>query len=178
MSVKETIEQRRAYRVIKDFEVTEELIDELIYSASLAPSCYNNQPWRYVFVYEDNKLEELHEALSDGNEWAKKGAIIVAVFSNREEDCNIGKREYHLFDTGISVGFMVLRAHEMGLVAHPIAGYDEGKAKQILGIPDDDRLITLIVIGKHDKDNSEAAMEDERPERLSFDRISYRNNVS
>lgn len=150
---------------MKEFDVTESLIEDLTESASLAPSCYNNQPWRYVFVYSDDKLEELYEALSEGNEWAENGSMIVAVHSNRENDCNINEREYHLFDTGISAGFMVLRAQELGLVAHPIAGYDEEKAKEILNIPEDDRLITLIVFGKHDKGSSLAKEEAERPER-------------
>jgi len=47
---------------------------------------------------------------------------------------------------------LVLRATELGLVAHPIAGFKESQAKEILEIPDEMRLITLVIIGKHSKD--------------------------
>jgi len=122
MDVKEAIEKRRAYRAIEPVDVTDELIRDLAYHASLAPSCYNNQPWRFVFVKSRGKLEELFGMLSSGNGWAKNASLIVAVYSMRDYDCVIKEREYYLFDTGMAVALMILRATELGLVAHPIAG--------------------------------------------------------
>ena len=49
----------------------------------------------------------------------------------------------------MATAFIILRATELGLVAHPIAGFDEDKVKEILGIPDDRRVITLVIVGKH-----------------------------
>jgi nitroreductase len=69
--------------------------------------------------------------------------MIIAVFSRVDYDCVIRAREYYLFDTGMATAFITLRATELGLVAHPIAGFDENKAKDTLGIPDDMRLTTL-----------------------------------
>jgi hypothetical protein len=54
----------------------------------------------------------------------QKSSLIIAVYSKREYDCIIDDRECYLFDTGIAVSFMILRAAELGLVAHVIAGYD------------------------------------------------------
>jgi len=71
MNVHDAIENRRAYRAIEPISVSEGLIEDLAYHASLAPSCYNNQPWRFVFVKSREKLEELYKALSTGNSWAK-----------------------------------------------------------------------------------------------------------
>jgi hypothetical protein len=34
-------------------------------------------------------------------------------------------------------------------VAHPIAGYNEGAVKEILGIPEEMRVITLVIVGRH-----------------------------
>lgn len=40
--------ERRAYRSLETAEITEELLEDLAGSAALAPSCSNNQPWRYA----------------------------------------------------------------------------------------------------------------------------------
>ena len=184
MKVKETIEKRRAYRSLKPVEITDKLIKDLAYYASLAPSCYNRQPWRYVFVRNKGKLKELFQALSKGNEWAMKSSLVVAVCSKDKFDCIIGERRYYLFDTGLSVAFMILRATELGLVAHPIAGYDPEKVKDVLNIPEDLEVITLIIIGKHseqiDPELSDYQRKAEltRPERKKFNEFAFIDQYS
>ena len=107
--------------------------------------------WKYIFVYERDKLQALFTTLSVGNKWVEKASMIIAVFSKPEDDCIIGERQYYLFDTGLATSFLILRATELGLIAHPIAGFNERKAKEKLNIPEEYRLITLVVIGKHSK---------------------------
>ncbi len=171
MKLQEAIEQRRAYRSLLPVEINESTIEELSRAAQLAPSCFNKQPWRYVFVKDKKRLEELFSALSEGNKWARKASMIIAVFSHRDFDCKVKKRIYYLLGTGMSIGFLQLKATEMGLVAHPIAGYDEEKAKEILKIPEKLKLITLIIVGRHnpeiDPELKEKQQKDEkkRPER-------------
>ncbi|MEN2983729.1 MAG: nitroreductase family protein [Dictyoglomaceae bacterium] len=184
MDVKDAIYERRAYRSIEPIEVTEELIQDLGEKAGLSPSCFNNQPWRFIFVYDREILEKLFTALSPGNKWATNSSLIVVIFTKKDFDCIIKEREYALFDTGIATGFMILRAVELGLVAHPIAGYDEEKVKEILDIPKDMTVIALLVFGKKSKEISTLLNEDqrrreeERPQRLSLDKIVYRNKYS
>ncbi len=187
MELKQLIERRRAYRVVKPVTINDHIIQYLIWASKLAPSCFNNQPWRYVFVRSKDKLEKMRDALSEGNEWAYEGSLIVAVFSNKKDDCIVAKRNYYLFDTGISAGFLIMAATDLGLVAHPIAGYSEKKAKEILNIPDHMKLITLIVIGEHDPEAVKKLNEDnqkkemERPARKSFEEFvwidEYENDI-
>ena len=179
MLLQETINVRRAYRSLLPVQITDDIIETLCRSAQLAPSCFNNQPWRYIFVRERQKLEELFNVLSKGNQWAKKTSMIIAVFSEKNLDCLIKKRVYYLFGTGMSVGFLLLKATELGLVTHPIAGFDEDKAKSILKIPDNMRLITLIIVGKHnpeiDPELNEKQQRDEkeRPARKELSEFVY-----
>jgi len=178
MDVHDAIESRRAYRSFEEHEMAEETARDLARHAVLAPSCFNNQPWRYVFVYGREALGRLHGALSKGNEWARAASMIIAVYSRKDLDCDVKGREYYLFDLGLSTGLLVLRATELGLVAHPIAGFDEGAAKEILGIDEEMKLITLVIVGKHSDDINEllsekqAEAEAERPERLPVDEIA------
>jgi len=179
MDVKEAIETRRAYRSLEAFAVTDEVVRKLAEAASLAPSCFNKQPWRFVFVSDPGVLKELHAALAEGNKWAFKAPLIVAAFSRKELDCIVKGREYFLFDLGAAVGFLILRATELGLVAHPIAGFDEEKAKETLGIPREMTLTALIVVGKHapepapELSEAQASAEKARPERRRFEEFVH-----
>ena len=182
MDVREAIEKRRAYRSLAPVEITPELIADLARCARLAPSCNNNQPWRFVFVYGKENLEKFHPALnSPGNDWAKAASLIVAVCSRKEDDCVIRDREYHLFGDGLAVAFLILRATELDLVAHPIAGYSPKKAREILGIPEDYQVITLINIGKHAPEISpvlspkQVEQETVRPERKALSEFAFDN---
>ncbi len=181
MDVVQAIQERRAYRSLDSVEITEELIRDLARNAQLAPSCFNNQPTRFVFVHDPEALKNMHEALSRGNEWAHAASMIVAVFSRQEDDCLIKDREYHQFDCGLAAAFLILRATELGLVAHPIAGFSPRKTREILGIPEEYKVITLIIVGKHaDRLNpvlseKQVAWEKQRPARKSFTEFAFLN---
>lgn len=181
MDVIQAINERRAYRSLEPVEITKDLINDLAESARLAPSCFNNQPWRFIFVYDPEVLKNMREALSKGNEWAYSASLIIAVFSQKEDDCIIRDREYHQFDCGLGAGFLILRATELGLVAHPIAGYSPSKTKEILGIPEEYQVITLIIVGKHSEEMSsvlsekQVEWEKKRPARLSLSKLAFIN---
>jgi len=180
MDVTATIGARRAYRSLVPVEITTDLVLDLARHAQLAPSCDNNQPWRFVFVRSPEALAGLHPALNTpNNDWARAASLIVAVFSKKEDDCIIREREYHLLDTGMAAAFLILRATEIGLVAHPIAGFSPKKARESLGIPGEYQILTLICCGR--KADALSAIlspkqvreETERPERQALERFAF-----
>lgn len=179
MNVREAIETRRAYRSLDPHPITDELIKDLAECASLSASCFNYQPWRFVFVRDPEVLREMHGALSKTNRWIQRASMIVAVFSKAEDDCRVRGRIYHEFDTGMATAFLILRATELGLVAHPVAGYSEKKVKEILGIPEEMQVITLVNVGKHADvihdilTDDQKETEKERPPRKAFDEFAY-----
>jgi nitroreductase len=180
MDVNNAIEERRAYRALAPVEITRDMILNLVDAAHIAPSCFNKQPWNYVFVHDPDMLERMHGAYSTGNEWARKASLVIAVFSRKEADCVIQEREYYLFDTGLATAQMILRATEMGLVAHPIAGFSPGEVRKILGIPEKMTIIALIIAGKRSADTShlaehQARAEGERPERKGVGEFVHMN---
>lgn len=138
---------RRAKRALREDPIPEEALARLIEAAHLAPSCFNNQPWRFVVV-QGEKLAQVKKALPGGNYWALKAPAMVAVVSHPDLDCRLSdNRDYFLFDCGMAVGFLMVQATQMGLVAHPIAGYNPQEVKEALGVPEDYVLITLVVLG-------------------------------
>jgi nitroreductase len=182
MDVQEAIENRRAYRSLAPVEITEELIDDLAHSARLFCSCFNNQPWRYVFIYEPTILKRMHDVLANGNEWARAASMMIAVVSRPELDCQIKEREYYQFDTGMATAALILRATELGLVAHPIAGFSPKKTRPILNIPETMEIITLVIVGKKADhinpclSDKQVEAEHKRPERKALGQIAFHNS--
>lgn len=184
MDVKEAIIERRAYRSLLPIKITNDLIYDLAECAQITASCFNNQPWRYIFVYDKDVLLKMHKTLSEGNQWAKKASMIIVVLGRKEDDCIIRDRFYYQFDIGMATCAIILRATELGLVAHPIAGYSPKKTREILGIPENIDVITLVIVGKHSdkinpvlsKDQVEA--EKERPKRKTIDEFVYINRYT
>lgn len=181
MDVKLAIEKRRAYRSLSPVDISPELLQDLATAASLAPSCFNKQPWRFIAVYDKPVLAQLHTALAKGNEWVQDASLIIAVCSQKDLDCVIGSREYYLFDTGMATAFMLLRTTELNLVAHPIAGYRPRTVAEVLNIPEEMTVIALVAVGVHSSEISprlsESQIEDEkvRPDRLPPEQFFFHN---
>lgn len=184
MDVTQAIHERRAFRSLDPAPVGEELARDLASHAQLAPTCNNNQPARFCFVWEPGALDRLKEALNKGNAWARAASMIVAVFTERESDCLIKGREYYLFDTGMQTALLILRATELGLVAHPIAGFNPDGVRAALGIPESMTVITLVNIGLHSATISPVLSEKQvewekaRPERLPLEQVAFFNGYT
>lgn len=181
MKVSEAIQTRRAYRSLEPVIITKEIVEDLATHAGLSASCFNNQPWRYVFVYEKEKIEKMFETVSRGNKWVQLSSLIIAVFSKPDDDCKIRDRIYHQFDVGMATAFLILRATELGLVAHPIAGFSPKKVKEVLSIPEEYSVITLVIVGKKADSIHEFLSEDQvekeknRPLRKKLAEYTYHN---
>jgi nitroreductase len=182
MEVQEAIEKRRARRILETRSIEREIVKELVDAIRLAPSCFNNQPWRIVIVHDDETLQKVKSALSKGNTWATRSPLIFVVASRAEDDCRLSdRRDYHLFSCGLAIGQMLLRATDLGLIAHPIAGYDPVEIKKVLGIPDEYIVITLVVCGYLGTDSSllsakQLEAEKTRPDRKPIGENFFANS--
>jgi len=77
-------------------------------------------------VRTKENLDKLHSTLSGGNYWMKQAPVMIVVYTDDELGCQLSdRRNYSLFDTGTAVGLLLAQATQMGLVAHPVAGYDQ-----------------------------------------------------
>ncbi len=183
MDVKEAIEARRAYRSLDKVLLPDTIVDDLSEAAKLAPSCFNNQPWRFVFVKGREQLEALKRTLNKGNEWAYEASMIIAAFAMKETDCTVKGREYFMFDTGMACAMIMLRATELGLIAHPIVGFDEEAAKKVIGIVDPYRIAVFIIVGKRSGSISPVLSEKQieaemrRPERMAGSEFVFIDKV-
>ena len=142
------IEIRRAKRALSEEHIPDHKLERIMTAATYAPSCSNNQPWRFVVVTERSKLGALHEALSPGNYWMKKAPAVVVVATRPDLDARLSdRREYALLGCGLATENLMLQAFKEGLIAHAIAGFDPLVVKKRFGIPEEYIVITLVALG-------------------------------
>jgi glutaredoxin-dependent peroxiredoxin len=164
------IQCRRAFRSITSAPVPRDHIELMVQAAHLAPSCFNYQPWRFIAIDDPAVLARVCPLLGSSNAWMRQSPALIAVCSHRDLDCKSSdSRDYFMFDSGIAVGFLMLQATRMGYIAHPVAGYKPVPIREILGIPAEWTLITLINIGRHGEDLS--LLNDEQKEQELGSRV-------
>lgn len=142
------LEARRARRGLAPDDLPPEQVERLIAAATLAPSCFNNQPWRFVLL-RGQSLEGLRALLPEGNRWATRAPLVVVLATKPSLDCRLDEgRDYAWFDAGQAALALQLQATREGLIAHPIAGYPAAKVRKLLALPEDYVPLVLIVVGK------------------------------
>ncbi len=142
------IEIRRAKRALSEKKIPEEVLKRIMTAATYAPSCFNNQPWRFLVVTDEKKLTDIHASLSGGNYWAKKAPVVVVVATKPDLDAQLSdRREYALLGCGLAAENLVLQAFKEGTIAHPMAGFDPLVVKEKFSIPEEFIVIALIAIG-------------------------------
>ncbi len=130
--VVELLNSRRASRAIETRKIPDEAVRDMIEAARLAPSCFNNQPWRFLFLEGHDALVKGREALSEGNRlWASRAPLLIVAYSRRQDDC-LPKdgRQYHEFDLGLACMNLMLAATERGLTCRPMAGFDPAAIRE------------------------------------------------
>lgn len=142
------IEARRARRALSEKGIAKEILDRIMTAATYAPSCANNQSWRFLVATGPEALEKVRDALTGGNYWAKKAPVLIVVATKIELGCQSSEgRDYAFYDCGLAAENLMLQAIEEGLYAHPMAGYNPSKITEAFDVPDDYTILNLIAIG-------------------------------
>lgn len=129
--------------------VERESVLTLLEAARWAPSCFNDQPRRFL-VFDGSDAEALERAracLSPGNAWALKAPVLMLSVARDTFEQNGKPNRWAQHDTGLATENLLLQAVELGLAAHPMAGYDADRTRSEFGIPEGFTPIAMIAIG-------------------------------
>lgn len=142
------IVNRWSPRAFSTRPVEKEDVMAMIEAASLAPSCFNEQPWRFLVAYTPQSRERILSIMDEGNQiWAKNAPVLILIASKKRFDLDESKNNYHQFDAGAAWGLLSLEAKRRGLETHAMAGYNKTKARELFGISEDYSLLALIAVG-------------------------------
>lgn len=144
--MKTAIRTRRSIRAYDPREVEEEKLVRVLESGRLSPSASNRQERRFIVVRDAGKRKALSEAARNQKFLAEAPVIIAACSVEKEYVMSCGQLAYPI-NTAIAVDHITLSAVEEGLGTCWIGAFDEKKVKEILKIPDEIRVVTLLPLG-------------------------------
>ncbi len=143
------IRNRRSIRKYKDQSVGEEVLTRVLDAGRLAPSAGNRQEWRYVVVQDAGMRQKLAEAANGQQFVAEAPVCLVCCAVGVDHVMSCGQACYPI-DVAISVDHITLAAVEEGLGTCWIGAFREPPVKELLGIPEEVRVVALLPLGYPD----------------------------
>jgi nitroreductase len=130
-------------------------IQTLFEAARWAPSCFNEQPWLFVYATEPEERRKLLSCLVAKNQlWASRAPLLMFVLARRNFQ-KTGKENRHAaYDAGAAWMALALQARKLGLYAHAMAGFNLEKAYDVLGATREEHLVmAAVAVGRKTEDS-------------------------
>jgi len=143
LEVFEAIKGRRSIRKYTEDPVSEDLIVKILEAGRWAPSAGNSQPWNFIILRNEDVRRRVADAATHGKFLADAPVGIAVVIDPRAST-------HPAQDGAIATQNMLLAAQALGLGACWIGSYNsvyEEKVKEILSIPKDKRVLSIISVG-------------------------------
>ncbi len=140
MEVMETIRKRCSVRSYTKDPVPPDVLEQLLEAARLAPSARNLHHRKYIVIENPGKDPAFVNACNNQSCVAEAAVVIVGVV-----DPAVTK--WADIDLAIAFEHIVLEAVELGLGTCWIGAFEGEKIKQLLGVPDDKKVVALLTLG-------------------------------
>ena len=138
--------------------VEQEKLLMVLEAARWAPSCFGDEPWRFVVSnrFEDEVSWQAMLALlaPKNQEWAQHAPVLILACADSEFRQNTKPNRWAQYDTGQASMSLCLQATALGLVSHQMGGFDGEKAREVLHIPIQFTPVAAIAVGYQGDINS------------------------
>ncbi|MBZ5513762.1 MAG: nitroreductase family protein [Acidobacteriia bacterium] len=152
--VHELVARRWSPKAFSARPVEPEKLRSLFEAARLAPSSYNEQPWRFIVATQGQgaEFERILSTLMEGNrQWAQHAPVLILSVATLIGE-RTGKPNRHAWhDLGQAIAYLTLQATELGLYVHQMGGFDVELARQRLQIPEGYEPVAVIALGYLDE---------------------------
>lgn len=139
MDAIEAIRKRRSVRDFTGETIPREDLETIVDAGRLAATGSNRQPWDFIVVTEREMIEKLKVA----SKWMEKAGAIIAVVLDPSS-------RWWIEDGAAAVENMLIASTALGYGSCWLEGYTlprEEEFKQLLKVPAEKRLLTLVPIG-------------------------------
>ena len=179
MDLKPCVQERRSIRKYKDTPVDQGLIEQIVQTASYAPSWKNLQTTRYIVISNPELKRKLAEDCVMGFELNIKSIqsapvlILITTISprsgfNRDGTPVTSKgTHWESFDAGIATQTLCLAAQAEGLGTLIMGIYDEEKVREVAGVPEGQKVSAMLAIG-YPSESPEAPKRKTADELITF----------
>lgn len=163
MELMEVIRKRESVRSYEDKPVPEDKLIKVLEAARLAPSASNRQRWKFIVVRDAERRRQLSRA-TGGQPHVAQAPVVIAAVSTMPEYIMRCEVPAYPVDLAIAVDHMTLTAVDEGLGTCWVGAFSQDKAREVLGVPDDCKIVTLLPLGFPQQDRREKT-------RKSLDKI-------
>ncbi|MDE3020868.1 MAG: nitroreductase family protein [Pseudomonadota bacterium] len=150
-AVHSIINERISKRALDpDRPVTPETLLSLIEAARWAPSCNNEQPWRFIFWDKNKDQSNWHKAfscLAEGNQIWVQHAPVLAVSLAYQLNKKGLPNYWAQYDTGAAALNLCLQATALEMIAHQMGGFDPKQLMEAFSLPETITPMSMIAIG-------------------------------
>ncbi len=143
----ELAEKRRSVRAYKPDPVPEDMLQQVLEAARVAPSACNKQPWRFIVVRSETGRRALGAAYA--RDWFWKAPVIIAVCILPGEAWvrSYDGQNYAMVDGALALDHLTLAAAELGLGTCWIGAFDPAAVREILNLPDGVEVVGMTPLG-------------------------------
>jgi nitroreductase len=123
----------------------------MLEAARWAPSCYGDQPWRYV-VWRRNTDEMAWKraclCLAEANQsWARSASVLMLATAASQFEHNGKPNRWGQYDTGAATVSLCLQAAALGIMTHQMGGFDAAEIRKEFAIPERYDCMAMIAAG-------------------------------
>ncbi len=199
MDVFEAIKTRRA---IKKFNPAHKMssddVQKLMKHVILAPTSYNQQNWRFVYV-TDQDVKEKISVVARGQAQPRDGSLVIVLCgdmtawkteplrywknhpSEKQEtvkanlerkysDNPQNQRDEAVRSCGMAAQTIMLAAKDMGLDSCPMVGFEYDDLAKVINLPENHLIVMMVVVGKRAEDVSV------RGGQLPLNQVAFENS--
>ena len=141
---------RRSPRSFSDEPVPREDVLKLLEAARWAPSCFNEQPWRFMLAFKDGErlYQSIFESLvPDNARWAVSAEVLIVACVVRTRETNSQPNPTAEYDLGLAVSQLTVQATSIGLGVHQIAGFNPIRLARAVSLPSGVEPLVVLAIG-------------------------------
>ena len=159
----ETIKGRRSIRKYQEKAVPNEALNQILASIQWSPSWANTQCCDVIVVKDQTVKDRLQGAFEKTNPAMKSivEAPVLLVLCGKLQSSGYYKGQtttkfgdWFMFDLGLAAQSLCLTAYSLGLGTVITGLFDHNRAKEILGVPDDFEVVSIIPLGYPSKDSA------------------------
>lgn len=162
MNFDEVINNRRSARLFTDDIISEKQLEKILFSASLAPSAKNRQPWKFYLLSDEQKTHIMnmlfewdisntkeHTSVKGTAEQIKTANKMIMIYSDsyksKAKNENYKKPDY--LSLGCAIENMSLQAVNLGLGSCILCDtlYIEHEINEYLGINNFEQICGFII---------------------------------
>lgn len=163
MELEKVLLKRRSIRKFNDNEISDEIINKLMYFAMCAPSACNKRPWEFYVVKNKDLLGEVKKASRFSNHNAPL-AIVVA--GNLRNSLPLKMSDYWIQDCSSAITHILLEATSLGLGSLWCGLYPQKRPmeriRNVLNLDDKIMPLGLLLIGYSDEEKEERSQYEEQ----------------